>query len=49
MASEDASGFRIAMDNEIDELAKKHAWNVVPAITAEQADKRVFGTTQMGL
>jgi hypothetical protein len=45
MASEDAAGFRTAMDKEIKELALKHAWDLVPAITAEQADKRVLGTT----
>jgi hypothetical protein len=33
------------MDKEIKELALKHEWDIIPAITAEQADKRVFGTT----
>ena len=44
MASEDADGFCHAMDNEIQELVKKFAWDLVPASEPEVLKKKVFGT-----
>lgn len=44
MASEDAEGFCKAMDQEIQELVKKFAWDLVPASEPEALKKKVFGT-----
>jgi hypothetical protein len=44
MAGEDAEGFCKTMDNEIQELVKKFAWDLVPASEPQDLSKKVFGT-----